>query len=265
MTQEDHIQLVLGRDHPRYGRVDTGQIEPALAWAISVGSNPTSPSHIFKRDPEVPNEDALFGAAVEDAIVLAVADAHFGPRASHALLERLADRIRDRVPPNVEALQTLIAGLGDVDAPEALDDESETTLVVAIVSRRTGRGFGISYGDSSVVHLSPSGPRRLHRATPTFVSPARPVELTRTDPQAFEIALAPGDVLVAFTDGVDGCHYGRPETSVTLDHVDDLYRQSGRHPPIFTRRLAIRALNGIDPNPGGQDNIAVIAWRAPQP
>ena len=69
----------------------------------------------------------------------------------------------------------------------------------------------------------------------------------------------PGDLLLAYTDGIDECHYGKPETSVTPQIMADLWRATGNEPEVYVRRLVELALSGVDGHPGGQDNLAVVA------
>ena len=247
---------LLGRDHSRYGHLHQASIGE-VACAVSVGADPYSPSVQFKRDPDVPNEDALAAYDDGERAVLAVADAHFGPFASHALIERLPAALGD-----VSALRgpaDLIAALPalhrESDDPK---EASESTLAIAVLDRAAGRCFGITAGDSSVVYVDATGARPLSEKRPEFISPAWPGTLGPHLVSSFESPWRPGDRVLAFTDGVDECHYRHPETSVGLADVASLYQQSGRQLKIFARRLGMRALNGVGESPGGQDNIALL-------
>ena len=61
------------------------------------------------------------------------------------------------------------------------------------------------------------------------------------------------------SDGIDECHYGKPETSVTPQIMVELWRETGNELEAYVRRLVELALSGVDRHPGGQDNVAVIA------
>ncbi|MFN3202943.1 MAG: SpoIIE family protein phosphatase [Bradymonadia bacterium] len=246
--------IKLGRDHGRYKALHQGAIGDRAACAISVGSDPFSPSVQFKRDPDVPNEDALLGYDDGTRIVMAVSDAHFGPFASHALIERLPAAL-EGVTEAEGLMQAVAATHREDDDPQ---EESEATLLVVIFDRATGRGFGVSFGDSSAVAVGPEGGRRLNGKLNTFISPAWPGTLGAHNAETFEFECTGGELLMVFTDGIDECHYRQPETSVSLDDIVDLYRQNGTQPRIYTRRLAMRALNGVGDHPGGQDNIALV-------
>ena len=45
-------------------------------------------------------------------------------------------------------------------------------------------------------------------------------------------------------------------------HIHDLYSSIAPRPAGFAEALARLALAGVDDNPGGQDNIALVAVRA---
>jgi hypothetical protein len=132
-----------------------------------------------------------------------------------------------------------------------------------VYDRGSRRGFGVSFGDSSFAVLGPAGVRLADLERPMrFASPARPASLDPDDGgEAFAFAAAPGELLIAFTDGIDGCHYNHPETSVTPAILADLFAGTparGADPEHYARALIELALAGVDGHPGGQDNIALI-------
>jgi hypothetical protein len=193
-------------------------------------------------------------------VLLAVADAHFGREASHDLLEELAGKL-PAVPAGGGELAALVRGLAQRD-PTA-DYASETTLLIAVYDRTARRGFGLSFGDSSFASVGRGGHRRpIARPGSYYVSPARPESLNPAVADAFRFEAAPGDLLLAYTDGIDECHYCRPETSVTPQIMAELWRETGSEPEAYVRRLVELALAGIEGHPGGQDNLAVVATRA---
>jgi hypothetical protein len=78
--------------------------------------------------------------------------------------------------------------------------------------------------------------------------------MTDTSPQ-----VGAGDMVLAFTDGIDECHYRRPATSMLPHHIVASVAEGQRRPPEVVAILARQALGGVDGNLGGQDNIAVLA------
>ncbi|MCB9550057.1 MAG: SpoIIE family protein phosphatase [Myxococcales bacterium] len=238
------VHLRLGRDHGRFGQVTLEAPAPGVATALTAGADPLSPSMGSKG--EFSNEDALLVVVDGGRLGLAVADAHFGVEASHALLTALA------------AVPTLPADPGAwlaAATPEPhLGSPSETTLLVVIMEGSHGRGVG--FGDSSCVVVTPDAATWQNRRDRRYVHPGRPDELATGRP--FEVAVPPGGLLLLFTDGIDECHYGRPRTSVG---ADDLVELHGADPLLYARRLTARALNGVRGHPGGQDNIALVVVR----
>jgi serine/threonine protein phosphatase PrpC len=265
--------LELGRDHAEYGRYTLGRLSGRTVWAISVGASPDSPSLGAKGDERYPNEDGLLVLEDGDRVLLAVADAHFGREAGHELLEELAGKLPP-VPAGADELAALVRELARRDS--AADYASETTLLIAVYERAARRGFGLSFGDSSFASLGQGGHRlpigsssghpssggTRPRGGSFYVSPARPGSLNPAVADTFHFEAAPGDLLLAYTDGIDECHYREPETSVTPQIMAELWREAGSQPEAYVRRLVELALAGIDGHPGGQDNLAVVATQA---
>lgn len=244
--------LLLGEDNTDWGAVGiragaTGRV----ACAISRGRRPALPSSApTKVDP---NEDAVLALDDGDAVLLAVADAHHGREAGHRLLERIAAGLRTDLP-SLHALAEALAGLAGAGG----ETPSETTLAVAVCRRSSRRGFGLSFGDSSVFLVGGGEPpRRLAAKRHAFVRPGDALSLARERAVPFRFVGGPGRLLVAFTDGVDECCYGRPALSVGPAHLDDLLRETGALPEAYARALANLALEGVGGNPGGEDNLAV--------
>jgi len=255
------IQL-LGEHHPRFGdlRVED-QAGGRTAAAISAGSDGPYGAAIFKADLHVPNEDAC--GAVDDAerTLLVVADGHHGHRASHDLVTRA---LALDVPRDTLELLGALRHLAAVDGPQ---DLSASTLLLAVCDRRRGRGFGASFGDSSLVLLDRGAqPLPVTQKDERYVSPRNPAGLDPRRAQEFEFAAPPDSLLVAFTDGVDECCYRAPERSLGLGDIGDLLDRVGREEAELTRRftdaLARAALQGLQPDAGGQDNLAIVATRA---
>jgi hypothetical protein len=249
--------LELGRDHTEYGRYALGRVSERILWAISVGTSPDSPSLRAKGDPRFPNEDGLLAAEAGDRALLAVADAHFGREASHDLLVDLAERLPP-IPARPDELADLVRGLAQRDPVP--DYASETTLLIAVYDRAAREGFGLSFGDSTFAIVGGAGVQQpVGPPGAYYASPARPGSLNPEWADTFEFTGKPGDLLLAYTDGIDECHYGKPETSVTPQIMAELWRETGNEPTTFVRRLVELALAGVGGHPGGQDNLAVVA------
>jgi hypothetical protein len=238
--------------------------------AMSLGGRAVSAR---KAGEAVPNEDALCVAEHGAGALLAVADGHFGHAASHAIIARLdralearANETRgesDVLPRHLDDLYALVATCAD-PAPHAGRGarDSETTLVVALLDRSSREVWGVSVGDSSAVLLGlGTRPRWLTRATRTFAAPADPATLAPARMIAFRAPVTPGELVVVFTDGVNECEYGSPETSIGLRHMQSLMIRAAGHPERFVDLLAQLALSGVDGHPGGEDNLALAAAR----
>jgi len=259
MPPDERLRAVLklGCDHAEYGRYAFGRLSGRTIWAIGVGASPDSPSLRAKGDPQYPNEDGLLAVEEGDRVLLAVADAHFGREASHDLLRDLAGKLPP-VPSGPDELAGLVRSLARRDA--APDYASETTLLIAVYDRAVREGFGVSIGDSTFAIVGEAGHRQPIGAPGAYyASPARPGSLSPDVSDTFAFTGNPGDLLLAYTDGIDECHYGKPETSVTPQIMAELWRESGNEPEVYVRRLVELALSGVDGHPGGQDNLAVVA------
>ena len=78
----------------------------------------------------------------------------------------------------------------------------------------------------------------------------------------FHFRADPGELVLAYTDGIDGCHYRSPATSVQAHHIADIAEETGYDPFEVVSKVTALALDGVDGNPGGQDNIAIVASSA---
>jgi len=256
---EFRLALELGCDHTEYGRYTLGRLSARTVWAISVGADPTAPSLAAKGDPEQPNEDALLAAEQGDRVLLVVADAHFGRESSHELLRDLSEQLA-AIPVNSEQLAALLRQVSKRDPTP--DYASDTSLLIAVFDRAAGEGFGVSFGDSTFAIVGDAGQRQpVAPPRAAYVSPANPASLDPEQSDSFVFTAMPGDLLLAYTDGIDECHYCEPETSVTPRIMANLWREAGNDPEAYVRRLVELALSGTDGNPGGQDNLAVVATR----
>lgn len=241
--------LLLGQDVDRLGEFLLREV--AGCWgALSVGSDPASPSLIHKGDKTRPNEDALLIRKEGERWLLAVADGHHGQQTSHSLLRCLYDL--PKLPRRLGQLSLALAAL-----EMAPDNGSGSTLLVAVLNELTGDCWGISYGDSSVMTASSQVVtlRNIHNQSYLRGPGALAVDLG----QPFEFRLAPGEKLLLFTDGVNECCYRSPERSVGEAHLQRLVNSSTGTESL-ARGLMEMSLAGVDGNAGGQDNVAIVAW-----
>lgn len=246
--------LLLGENYGTWGAIAATNVGSLAAAAISVGADENSPSKRWKFE-DVDNEDALCVISTPEWVGLAVADAHYGPEASHMLVSRLHTIWAKIRPTDVDHLGQMIEFLRQGDP--ALT-ESETTLLVAVYDRQSRTGFGISFGDSTLAVVGPDRmPVPINEHDVRFVSAAHRASLRHGRP--FTFSAMPGDVILAFTDGIDGCHYRHPESSVLPEHIHAIGRDVGFDPLELVTRTTSLALAGVNGNPGGQDNIVIVA------
>lgn len=256
-TRARECIALLGIDHAEFGRVVTRhQAERRTACAISCGG---AGVQVRKADTAIRNEDACGAVDEHDRTLLVVTDSHAGHHAGHALCEGV---LALPIPRDPLALLGAIAALADERNPPP--DASATTLLVAVWSRESGRGFGVSYGDSSLVVLGRTAPAVLAtRKNTRYVTPAEAHTLAPQLANEFEFVIPPDGIAVAFTDGVDECCYRTPDLSIRPHHLQALVAAGSGPIDVeeFVTSLATLALTGVDGYPGGQDNIAIAAMR----
>jgi hypothetical protein len=247
--------LLLGDDHPDLDRFDSStQADGRTACVLCAGSAATP----CKDLGDSPNEDALLVIDEGPHTLLAVADAHYGSRSSRVLLERLSTI--DSLPTHPLELLELLPTLADSE--ETIGDPSETTLLIALIDRERSSGFGVSIGDSTLSVLGlDNPPRTINRKNMSYAQPWVPASLDPRRARDFSFDLLPGELAVAYTDGVDECHYHSPKTSVQLSHMETVHIRTGGDPGRFVGELVGLVLGGVGGNPGGQDNVAVVATR----
>ena len=198
-----------------------------------------------------PNEDSLLLVDQGELVFMAVADAHRGHQSSHALLSALAAS-GPAIPSSVRELEMCIARL----AVPGCNPDTGTTLLAAVHNRRSGEGFGISFGDSSLVRVDADVATFLNLRRAQYLVPGPKID--PGEGLSFRFQARPGALLVAFTDGVDECHYRSPATSIGPRHLGALFDRTGARPRTFAEGLMRMALSGVDGHPGGQDNIALV-------
>jgi hypothetical protein len=255
-----HPLLLLGEAEARYGAFRLETLPSGrVACALSVGADPTSPAMAHKGNPAMPNEDALLAMESGERVLLAVADAHYGTFASHALLRALAETLGD-VPASPMDLERAVR-LAALEGP-APEGDSASTLLLVVLRRDMGAGFGFCWGDSTCASVGGSHDgRALCQPNEGYLNPALPWTLGAERASFFEFDLPQGGLVLAFTDGIDECHYRRKETSLGPAQFLELFEDTGPEPKVYAKRLAKWALGGVDGHPGGQDNLALVVAR----
>jgi tyrosyl-DNA phosphodiesterase 2 len=249
--ESDSQLLMLGKDHIAYGKIEQHSLGHAVA-GISVGATPNTPSMAAKANKSQPNEDGLLISKEGTRYMLAVADGHFGIQTSHALLNRLSKR---NIPASRELLHHAVLGLEEPN----LMLGAGSTLLVAVVDTANGDGFGVSVGDCTLALLSNGNFTNYSEADNGyfyFNNPPGPDDWHR-----FDFALGPDDLLILHTDGINECHYRSPETSIQPAHILELWERTKPDSAAFSKLLMKLALQGLMGQPGGQDNIALIAFQ----
>jgi hypothetical protein len=200
-------------------------------------------------------EDALLAIDAGQRALLAVADAHYGTFASHALLRGLAATLRE-VPASPMDLGRAVRSSA-LEGPIPQGD-SASTLLLVVLRRDMGAGFGFSWVDSTCASVGGSHDgRALCQPNEGSVNPALPWTLGAERAWFFEFDLPVGGLVLAFTDGIDECHYRRKKTSLGPAQFVALVREVGAEPEVYAGRLAQWALDGVNGRPGGQDNLVV--------
>ncbi|MCP3917042.1 MAG: SpoIIE family protein phosphatase [bacterium] len=251
--------LLLGRDRPE---LDTYTVRSqrggATAASLSGGSSAPGPKGAHPRACE----DALLVVDEGPRTLMAVCDAHFGPESSQELVERLATIARPIPNRALELFEAVRAAGSAVAGSERVPYASETTLLAAVIDREADAGFGLSFGDSSLLVIGlERAPLRLNAKNALYVSPCDPASLAPTRGVELSFELAPGELVVGFSDGIDECHYRRPATSIAERHLEAAWIRCGADPEAFVHDVTRMALDGVDGNPGGQDDIVLAASR----
>ena len=148
--------------------------------------------------------------------------------------------------------------------PPAEHAPGATTLLLAIWDRRSRQGFGVSFGDSSLMVISRTAePVFTTRKDDNYVAPWNRESLDPRRGHEFEFTVPHDGIALAFTDGIDECCYENPGHSLQAGDLWGLLEETGGEVNVeaYVRELAELALSGVDDHPGGQDNLAIAATR----
>lgn len=249
--------LLLGRDHEELGHVALRvAAEGRLALGLSAGSDPVVTMR--KADDAQVNEDVVYAGVGTQRWVMAVADGHDGPSASHALMTYLATHAVDyprRLEARVRWWQT-------ASEQTHADGLSGTTMLVAAWEPAGRRVVGLAYGDSRAWRYRPGRAlKALTRPNRNYVRPGDLYAWRASHASTFDAPFLPGDVLLLHTDGVDECCYRDPARSVQKADLRALLEAHGGQPEACARAILAAALEGVRGQPGGQDNVGLIVAR----
>jgi hypothetical protein len=245
--------LLLGKDFQELGEVEERHLKSAVA-CLSAGSDADSPSMQHKGSKACINEDAIAVVRAESRWLFAVADGHHGHELSHQLIQEISE-IRS-VPNRLGQLSLFLAGQ-DLASSEA----GGSALAIAVLDETSGAVFGFSFGDCSVVTIGTDGVRWRNAPNQLYLRAGQPipVELAST----FDFTLKNQEVLLLFSDGINECCYRNAHLSIQAGHLRQLHQELAGDVQALGKSLVNLALTGVDGNPGGQDNISVVAYARP--
>jgi serine/threonine protein phosphatase PrpC len=259
--------LLRGRDHLAIGEIAELAAGP-IAAALSRGGAPKSYPHTD------PNEDVALGARGAHGLLVAVADGHWGHRASELALEHLratcAEPWTDGKPRRQESWhQELLAAL--VGANQAVLDaqgpeqRSRTTLALALARPADDLLGCASIGDSHIFVSTGDGPSELAAAVgrPFFLGQQR-LSPTRLEREARIEVRRLGDcrALVLATDGLTERAIGVADPRAAVRDALGRGRRAAAdaRAGVAARALVQAALDAQRAH-GAGDNVAVaIAW-----
>ncbi|MCU1426445.1 MAG: Serine/threonine phosphatase [Actinomycetia bacterium] len=190
-----------GADHCEYDTIETLAFGSQVALGITRGRHPKPYAYVD------PNEDVAVALAVDDRLLLAVADGFNGVEASRAAVERIIDWVDDNGLParlRRDAANDLIEVVNNhvfttMGASGAAHPKSRTTLVVVLLA---GRDLSFAaLGDSALYVAGAAGVERLDQPSETWAGGS----MTRAEIAAVTStgrgALARGDYVLLATDG----------------------------------------------------------------
>ena len=260
--------LLRGREHPDVGALGEAACGDVAA-AISRGGAPKIYPHVD------PNEDAALGVAGRCGLLVAVADGHWGHRASECALEHLLAAhaeawVDGEAPPAAGWAETLAAAVTELDAAVRACHRDEqrprTTLALALARPAEGVVASASVGDSLLFLVQEDGIAELPRARQTgFLGSKakRAAGVTRHMCVSIRSLGAPL-ALVAVTDGLSETGIGVADPAAAVRSAVAGARERAREERAreAARAVARAALDAHRSQLAG-DNVAVaVAWLA---
>ena len=259
--------LLRGREHTAMEAIAEASEGP-VAVALSRGGAPKPYPHTD------PNEDAALCASGASGLLVAVADGHWGHRASELALEHLLGAVaqdwtegksRGAAAWRLEALGALVGTNRAVHAARSAEQRSRTTVALALARLPENLLVAASMGDSHVFRVSDEGPFELvamRKARAFFLgerlSPAALERVARVEVQSLDPCVA----LVAATDGLSEEQIGvaDPLTAVRDAVAAGRARAADARAAGAARALVEAALAAHRKRQAG-DNVAVAtAW-----
>lgn len=235
------------------GEVEERHLRTAIA-CLSAGSDADSPSMQHKGSKACVNEDALAVVAADSRWLFALADGHHGHELSHQLVQGLSEI--QSIPNRLGQLSLWLAGQ-NLETSEA----GGSALLIAVLDENSGAVFGFSFGDCSIVTVGAEGVRWRNAPNQVYLRAGQPIpiELAGT----FDFTLKKDEVLLLFSDGINECCYRNAHLSIQAGHIKQLHLELAGDVRAFGKSLVNLALTGVDGNPGGQDNVSVVAYARP--
>jgi serine/threonine protein phosphatase PrpC len=191
-----------GTDHEQLDQIATATAGDRAALALTRGR------HAKAYRYEDPNEDAVAVVAGPRATLLVCADGHNGATASHVAVREVLGRFGDNPPPELSdgewldlfgrVNEAVLAAKG-VGSPHPV---SNTVLIVALAAN--GRLSYAAIGDAALVAARPGAERgrQLNKEVMRFIGQPMSRRALKGTVQRGTVELAPGDWVVAVTDGL---------------------------------------------------------------
>ena len=259
--------LLRGREHTAMAAVAEASEGPVAA-ALSRGGAPKPYPHTD------PNEDGALCASGANGLLVAVADGHWGHRASELALEHLLATVADdwtegkargAAAWRLEALAALVGANRTVLAARSAEQRSRTTFALALARLPENLLVSASMGDSHVFRVSDEGPFELvamRKARAFFLGERLSAAALEREARVEVQSLDPCVALVAVTDGLSEEQIGvaDPVAAVRDAVVVGRARTADERASAAARALVEAALAAHRKRQAG-DNIAVaIAW-----
>jgi len=254
---------LFGEDHGNIDQFGLSVVGGPLSGnsATACGLSAGGQGVLTRKGPSrVLNEDCVLAFDDGRRVIQAVADGHHGHEASHLTVELLAAIVEESgttLSPE-KVLEQLHPRW--VDANSGASDGSRCTLALLTIDRGEGVMEGVSLGDSGIfLGNMESGVRRVVPPNTFYTAPWDPGSHGIPPSASFRVPVKSGDWVVTCSDGVHECRYETPEDSLGMDDLEALMIRAGRSPEIFVETAVRLALEGVRGNPGGEDNIGLVA------
>lgn len=232
--------VLLGSSLTAKGAATARAASPWACAGLTVGADSVNPKRW-------PCEDSVTLVPLDGGGVLAgVADAHWGGKTGELVAAGLAAAWRDAS--GADPVTRLRAALYLLDGKlleRGRDDRSETTALLVHVHER--RLSWVNVGDSLLLVVGRSAAAVKNRPAPVFLGGRPLATLTPSAVDAGSAALAPGDVVLLATDGLEWQVSGLDPEDVAL-----ALRREG---PLLSRVEALIAHAAAK----GQDNLGLVA------